>query len=76
MNLSEALHDIKSELKTRDLTDELIMEVAEDHGLNPILLKRKIEENGISAEKVRSYEAQSVSLAEALEQKAGNGASN
>jgi hypothetical protein len=57
MSLSEALSDIKEALKSgSELTDDLINEIAADHEIKPLFLKRVITENNITAESVKKFE--------------------
>jgi hypothetical protein len=56
MSIASALTDVKDAIKSgQPLTDSLIAEIATDYSLNPLLLKRKIEENKISVETVTAF---------------------
>jgi hypothetical protein len=56
VSLLEAISEVKEELKSGSkLTSSLIEEIANDHGINPKLLERKLQENNITEESVKNF---------------------
>lgn len=53
-NLTQALTDLRDEIVNGEEIDDIIVEIAEDYGVNPILLQRKFEESYTSVESVRA----------------------
>ena len=56
MSLSDALNEIKSEIKNgTTITDSLIEEIAKDNSVHPNLLRTKMNENNINAETILKF---------------------
>lgn len=71
-NLNDALHDLRDVIALKGFTAELVEEIAEDYGINPVLLSRKFTEqyNATPAEYVAPNVAELSDKLRAAQQRA------